>query len=41
MEDEKWLSMEVQKGEWKVQYGGCDIAGCGTQDMGNEKGEWG
>jgi hypothetical protein len=39
MEDGKWLSMEVQKEEWRVQYGECGIAGCRTQDMGNEKGE--
>jgi hypothetical protein len=39
VEDGKWLSMEVRKEEWRVQYGECGIVGCVTQDKGNEKGE--
>jgi len=35
----KWLCMEVKKWECTVQYSECRIAGCWTQDIGNEKGK--
>jgi hypothetical protein len=37
MEDEKWLSMEVKKEEWRVEYGECRIVRCRIQDTWNKK----